>query len=152
NINFFGRERFAKSERMVSLRRAFLAEQVAGQKLIAAVVAGDVEEVKSLLATGVRVDERFPVINGFNDCHTPLHVACRDGRSEIVSQLINAGANVNAVEPIFGAVPLHKAVYNGHAAITQILVDHPEVYLDAVGATNGYTPLHDAIWHGFAEC
>lgn len=31
----------------------------------------------------------------------------------IPPMLIAAGADVNALEPVFGAVPLHKAIYNG---------------------------------------
>jgi ankyrin repeat protein len=47
---------------------------------------------------------------------------------------------------------LHKAVYNGHAQITSVLVAMPGIDLDFQGATNGYTPLHDALWHGYEEC
>jgi ankyrin repeat protein len=84
--------------------------------------------------------------------HTPLLVACRDGHEAIVTELLKAGADVNAVEPTFGAVPLHKAVYNGHAGITQMLVQQPGIDLNFQGWTNGYTPLHDALWHGFVDC
>ena len=28
----------------------------------------------------------------------------------------------------------------------------PGVNIDFQGSTNGYTPLHDALWHGFEEC
>jgi ankyrin repeat protein len=28
----------------------------------------------------------------------------------------------------------------------------PGVDLNFQGATNGYTPLHDALWHGYDEC
>ncbi len=125
---------------------------VEGQPLMAAVVAGDLDAVKRALATGAPVDERAPILSGFNDAHTPLLVAARDGHTEIVAALLRAGADVNAVEPTFLAVPLHKAVYNGHIEITRLLAEHPGVDLDVQGATNGYTPLLDAIWHGYAEC
>ena len=113
--------------------------------------AGDLDEVRRLTVAGAEVDERFPIVNGFNDAHTPLLVAARDGHVEMVRLLVEARADVNATEPTFGAVPLHKAVYNGHADSTRILSERPGVDLDFQGATNGYTPLHDALWHGYVE-
>lgn len=47
--------------------------------------------------------------------------------------LVTAGADVNAVEPIFGAVPLHKATYNGYLEITRILAEAPNVNLNYQG-------------------
>ncbi|APU13580.1 MULTISPECIES: ankyrin repeat domain-containing protein [Actinoalloteichus] len=152
NVNPVGREKLVAADAL--LRRRLDADQraVADQPLMAAVVAGDVDEVRRLLAAGAEVDARHPVLNGFNDVHTPLLVAARDGHTEIVRLLLAAGADVNAVEPTFGAVPVHKAVYNGHAEITRILVETPGVDIDFQGSTNGYTPLHDALWHGFEDC
>ena len=92
------------------------------------------------------------MLNGFNDDHTPLLVACRDGHGAIAEVLLAAGADVNAIEPTFGAVPLHKATYNGHTDIAALLARQPGVNLDFQGPSNGYTPLHDAIWHGFDAC
>jgi ankyrin repeat protein len=119
---------------------------------MAATAEGDTERVRKLLDDGAEVDERYPNVGGFNDSHTPLLVASRDGHAEIVRLLLAAGADVNAVEPTFGAVPLHKAVYNGHAEITADLVRQDGIDLNWVGATNGYTPLHDSLWHGYEEC
>jgi ankyrin repeat protein len=70
---------------------------------------------------------------------------------DIVRALVEAGADVNAVEPCFGAVPLHKATYNGHVKITRVLA-HARGGARLSGPSNGYTPLHDALWHGFKEC
>ena len=125
---------------------------VESQKLMAAVVANDAAQVQRLLDAGAEVDQRAPILNSFNDAHTPLLVACRDGHEECVAALIAAGADVNAVEPTFGAVPLHKAVYNGHAGITELLCKTEGINLNYCGGTNGYTPLHDALWHGYEEC
>jgi ankyrin repeat protein len=92
------------------------------------------------------------LVGGFNDAHTPLLVAARDGHTEIARLLLTAGADVNATEPTFGAVPLHKAVYNGHLDLTVLIANWPNVDVDHQGATNGYTPLHDALWHGSQDC
>ncbi|MEU1288861.1 ankyrin repeat domain-containing protein [Kitasatospora sp. NPDC005856] len=152
NVNSVGKEDLLLAERYLSARKRRDEQLAANQLLMAAVTAGDTERVRRLLAQGAEVDERFPIVNGFNDAHTPLLVAARDGHTEIVRLLLDAGADVNATEPTFGAVPLHKAVYNGHAESTRIIAGRPDVDLDFQGATNGYTPLHDAIWHGYEEC
>jgi ankyrin repeat protein len=152
NVNVHGKDRLLAAEQLLKARTQADEDLARRQRLMAAVTRGDVDAVRALLAGGAEVDERSPVLNGFNDLHTPLLVAARDGHTEIVRLLIAAGADVNATEPTFGAVPLHKAVYNGHADITRVLVETPGVDIDFQGATNGYTPLHDAMWHGFEEC
>lgn len=152
NVNTIGKDRLLLAEQYLKERLAADDEAVQNQRLMAAVTEGDVATVRSLLADGVEVDERFPRVNGFNDAHTPLLVAARDGHTEIAGLLLEAGADVNATEPTFGAVPLHKAVYNGHRELTELIAGWPGVNLNFQGATNGYTPLHDALWHGYEDC
>ncbi|HYW78452.1 MAG TPA: ankyrin repeat domain-containing protein [Thermoguttaceae bacterium] len=152
HANVLGRDKLVRCKEMVEARQARDQEQVDRQQLMAAVCDGNLARVKELLRSGVPVDERSPILGGFNDAHTPLLVACRDGHTQIVVELLDAGADINAIEPTFLAVPLHKAVYNGHADITEILVKQPGIDLDVPGASNGYTPLHDAIWHGWEDC
>ncbi|MDI3418521.1 ankyrin repeat domain-containing protein [Streptomyces luteolus] len=152
NVNTFGKDKLLEAERHLNARRERDAAAVARQQLMAATAEGNTELAGKLLADGAKVDERSPDLGSFNDSHTPLLVAARDGHAEIVRLLLDAGADVNAVEPTFGAVPLHKAVYNGHAGITADLVRQDGTDLDFQGATNGYTPLHDSLWHGYEEC
>jgi len=147
-----GRDRLLRIIDLVNQRRARDRAAEDAQTLMAAVVAGDVADVKAALAAGADVNERFPLINVFNDGHTPLLVASRDGPTEIARLLVEAGADVNAVEPTFGAVPLHKAAYNGRADILAILAAQPGIDLNVPGPSNGYTPLHDAIWLGYPDC
>jgi uncharacterized protein len=151
-VNVFGKDRFQPAKKLIEKRRQSDQAAIAAQHLMAAVARGDLVAVKAHLAAGAVVDAVYPIVNGFNDGHTPLLVACRDGHREIVAELLKKGANVNFIEPTFGAVPLHKAVYNGHAEITRLLVRQPHIDLNFRGATNGYTPLHDALWHGYREC
>jgi ankyrin repeat protein len=152
NVNTEGKDLLLKAEEMLNSRKKADHDAIEAQQLMLAVNDNDVDRARQLIAEGADIDTRYPYINGFNDAHTPLLVACRDGRTAIVAELLKAGANVNAVEPTFGAVPLHKAVYNGHAEITAMLVKQDEINLDFQGYTNGYTALHDALWHGYQEC
>lgn len=152
NVNTIGKDRLLLAERHLKERLAHDGARAEGHHLMAAVTSGDAQAVGRLLGEGAAVDERYPVVNGFNDAHTPLLVASRDGHTAIVRLLLEAGADVNATEPTFGAVPLHKSVYNGHTEPTALLAAWPGVNLDFQGATNGYTPLHDAIWHGYEAC
>ncbi|MYV40964.1 hypothetical protein GT030_19345 [Streptomyces sp. SID1328] len=152
NVNTRGKEKLLEAERLLKKRTEDDERRAAEHVLLSAVNAGDTHTVRGLLREGAEVDLRFPVVNGFNDAHTALLVAARDGHTEMVRVLLAGGADVNATEPTFGAVPLHKAVYNGHADITRLLVEADGVDLDFQGATNGYTPLHDALWHGYEDC
>ena len=136
----------------INARRASDAARTAGAPLISAAKAGDTKTVGDLLAAGCEVDIRSPILNGFDDFHTPLLLAARENHAGVVSMLLAAGADPNAVEPTFGAVPLHKATYNGHAGITRILAAAKGIDLNAQGSSNGYTPLHDALWHGWEDC
>jgi ankyrin repeat protein len=151
-VNTIGQDRLLRAEEYLNERLRADERRADQHRLMAAVTGGDTAEVRRLLAAGADVDERFPVVNGFNDAHTPLLVAARDGYGEIAAALLAAGADVNAIEPTFGAVPLHKAVYNGHVELTRLIAGWPGVDLNFQGATNGYTPLHDSIWHGHEEC
>lgn len=51
-------------------------------------------------------------VNEINDRYlTPLHLALRVGFDRIGESLINAGANINAVEKDTGFTPFHLAYY-----------------------------------------
>ncbi len=120
--------------------------------LFTAVLNGDLAGVKAAVSAGADIEIRYPMVNGFNDGHTPLIIASRENHADIVRYLLEQGADVNAIEPIFGAVPLHKATYNGLPVILRILLSAKDVDVNYQGYTNGYTPLHDALWHGYENC
>lgn len=122
------------------------------QPLLVAALSGDASAVDACLRTAPDTEVRYPVVGSFSDGHTALLIAARDGHAAMVDVLIHAQADVNARDPIFGAVPLHKATYNGYEEITRSLAHAPHIDLNAQGPANGYTPLHDALWHGFRGC
>lgn len=139
-------------KQLILERRGADQGKIASQKLSQFVLAADIRGVRETIKSGCDLEQRYPIIGSFSDGHTPLLIACRDGHTQIADALIQAGANVNAVEPVFGAVPLHKATYNGYLEIVRLLCKAKGIDLNFQGASNGYTPLHDALWHGFVEC
>lgn len=88
-----------------------------------------------------------------SDGHTAILVAARDGLAETTTELMKKGADQTIPDYYMKAIPLHKAAYNGNAEVIRILVNSPgfQTVLDAQGPNNGYTPLHDAVWHGHVE-
>lgn len=152
NVNVYGKERLIKIKNLIAAHIEKNEQQQKTEKLLNSVINNDINGVKQSINDNEDLEQRFPVVNGFNDAHTPLLIASRQGFADIVNELVNAGADVNAIEPTFGAVPLHKATYNGHANIVDILIKADNINLDYQGPTNGYTPLLDAIWHGYKDC
>ena len=152
NVSTRCKDKLYAIKEMVDRRINDDRKKAESQRLMQAVIDNKPDEVRACIEAGADVNERAPILNGFNDGHTPLHVACRSGFYDTAKILIEAGADINAVEPTFGAVPLHKATYNGFADITQLLCSQAGINMDYQGPSNGYTPLHDAVWHGFDRC
>ncbi|MEW6751029.1 MAG: ankyrin repeat domain-containing protein [Candidatus Latescibacterota bacterium] len=112
--------------------------------LMDAVRANEVKRVRELIAQGADVDER----DAGGDA--PLVIAAYEGYTEIVRLLLEAGADVAAVDPGMQATALHAAAYAGRTEAARLLVEH-HVDVDKQGPVNGYTALHDAIWQGHVE-
>ncbi len=123
-------------------REAELEDVAERQVLLAAVRAGDPDAVTAELdKEDVDVDMVSP------DGLTPLMIASQDGRADIVAVLLAAGADARIVDPLMKATPGHKAGYRGHAEVARLLCQSGNLELDAQGPYNGYTALHDAVWH-----
>lgn len=88
NVNTIDKDRLLLAERYLKERQESDDRRIASQRLMAAVTEDDTEAVRRLIAEGAKVDERFPMVNGFNDAHTPLLVAARDGHTEIARLLL----------------------------------------------------------------
>lgn len=140
--------------RLIEARDVAYAEQVGAQALHAAVKAGDMGEVERLIAAGASVEERMPVVGSVDDDYTPLGLAARAGRADIVRVLLGAGADPRRVIGLMKGTPVHEAAYFGYADVLRVLTEkrgQPEPELDAQGHYNGLTALHDAVWHGHLE-
>ncbi len=75
---------------------------------------------------------------------TPLMMAALKGHTELATQLVAKGADVNKT----GWTPLHYAATNGHIAIISLLLEN-HAYIDAE-SPNGSTPLMMAAQYGTA--
>lgn len=74
--------------------------------------------------------------------HSLLHIAIFAENKEAVQLLISLGADVNLRHPQTGNTSLH---YSSNPEITQMLVDHPEIDLNARNKLD-FTPLMLQIW------
>jgi uncharacterized protein len=112
--------------------------------LMEAVQRNDAAAVKNLIASGVNVSE----LDAHRDA--PLVMAAYLGHTEIVRMLLEAGADVKAVDPGMQATALHAAAYAGRTDAARLLIEHG-IEIDKQGPKNGYTALHDAIWANHPE-
>lgn len=112
--------------------------------LMKAINKNDSAKVKELIRQGADVNELEA--NG----DAPLVMAAYKGYNEIVRVLLEAGADVEAVDPSMKATALHAAAYAGRAEAAQLLVDF-HIDINKQGPYNGYTALHDAIWQNNVE-
>src|SRR3990172_7504907 len=78
-----------------------------------------------------------------------LIAAARDGNLAQVQALLDAGANVNAVDE-FGKTPLHGAAARGHVEVVRALRAAAGANVNARDDF-GRTPLHEAAERGHVE-
>jgi len=112
--------------------------------LMQAVKANDVAQVRRLIAQDLDVN----AADAAGD--VPLIMAAYLGHTEITGLLLEAGADVTAVDPGMKATALHAAAYAGRTEPAKLLIEYG-VDVDAQGPYNGYTALHDAIWQNNVE-
>lgn len=118
-----------------------------GAALHAAVRRGDAARVGLLLAAGEPTDlvDRWGLL--------PIHHAAAEGKAEIVSLLVQAGASADApgreAGSWAGARPLHYAAFYGKAEAIQALLSKG-AYVNAT-TDGGATPLYVAAWSGEAR-
>jgi hypothetical protein len=100
-------------QRMEDIGR-LLQIATADEKLTALTTAafyGKTDIVKLLLDKGISPDGYPEKESGFHSHATPLHQAVWSGSLETVKLLADAGANVNAVDKVYGSTPLGWAEY-----------------------------------------
>jgi uncharacterized protein len=108
---------------------------------------GLTERLRELLAAEPGLERAFS-----GDGFTALHLAAFFGRDDAVRELIERGADVNAVatsDEIGPVQPLHSAAATGRLECARLLVENgADVNARQSG---GYTPLHEAAGSGDVE-
>ncbi|HJO08344.1 MAG TPA: ankyrin repeat domain-containing protein [Verrucomicrobiota bacterium] len=105
--------------------------------ILEAAKLGDGQRVSECLSAGAKVDQ--PDTTGA----TALHWAALGGHDHIIRQLLNAKANVNAVEAGSGMTPLHGAARWSRLTSAKLLLANG-AKVD-VRDRFGRTPLFDAM-------
>ena len=150
-----GKEIMAKIRANLESYKEECQSRIQSQSIMKAIANGDTQTVKTLIESGENIEAVYPHVNTFSDGHNPLIIAARDNHLDIVRLLIDAGANVDVFDWVFKGYPLHKATYNGRPDVLREILKSPKITENVVnvkGQINGYTPLIDALWHGFEEC
>lgn len=109
---------------------------------------------QALIRRGADVNYRQPNIQSGNDSHPAVLIASRDGYAKTVKVLLDNGADITLLGELMKAHPGHKAGYQGRVEVMKLLVAHPDFHeiMNLQGPFNGYTALHDAVWHGSYGC
>ena len=103
---------------------------------------GDIQTVRTLLESGVDVNEiSYTIGNKL----TALHWAAYKGRTDIVRILLDAGAEMNVKDAV-GYTPLHYAAYHGYTGVVRILLD---AGADPAVVSRFGTPLKSAQEEGY---
>lgn len=88
--------------------------------LITAIKANDLEAVIQALDAGGNIEE--PDIHGFGGL--PLRTACFSGNLQIIRELLDRGADVNAKTANGSGAPLRSALRAGHRQIAALILSH----------------------------
>jgi ankyrin repeat protein len=77
--------------------------------------------------------------------------AVANGDTAKIKNLLQTNPDINVDQrDNFGGTALHGAMFKKNADIVKVLIQYG-YDIDAVGPSNGYTPLHDAVWANYPE-
>jgi len=118
--------------------------------LHAAAAMGYKQGVKLLLASGVDIEVTRSKAYGAVGEGTPLDTAAHFGRIDIVTLLLEKGANIEATKSDHGSTPLNTAASLGHTDVARLLLEKG-ANIEATRSDNGSTPLDSAAFCGHTD-
>lgn len=101
--------------------------------------------MQALIGAGAQVD----ALDGSFHRRSPLMIAARRGALDLVNPLLQAGANLELPDKVYGCRPLHHAAIGGHVAVVKALLDAGA--LVTAKDYKGATPLQLAQRKGHTE-
>lgn len=104
-------------------------------KLMTAIRAGLLNDVIDAITTGADIEEAD--MHGFTGL--PLRTACFEGNLAIVSELLNRGADINAIAGDGPGAPLRLAQRGQHREIVALLLAHGAKEILAASQTTSAT-------------
>ncbi|EPZ36102.1 hypothetical protein O9G_003674 [Rozella allomycis CSF55] len=109
------------------------------------VVNGNLDSTKPFMSCHCVCDE----LSKLCGTHRPLDIACENGHTEIVQEILKTNPTITADD--IGFFPLHIASREGHVEICKLLIDygHP---IDVVDKYHSWTPLFHAVSEGHYDC
>jgi uncharacterized protein len=96
---------------------------------------------KALLISILAISFLFPTTAL---CKDSLHKAAYNGDIELVRKILKNNINPDERDS-FGGTALHAAMFQKNTEIITLLINYG-FDVNAQGLSNGYTPLHDAVW------
>ncbi|KAK5659030.1 hypothetical protein OQA88_1117 [Cercophora sp. LCS_1] len=116
-------------------------------RMIHHAMCGNVAGVQAALEAGV--DPNFAEGGVGSGGGTAMHCAAEMGRSQVISVLLQAGADVDPRVSANGKTPLHLAAMNGHTEAVRVLL---AAGADVNALTSiGHTPLDEGLRKGNVE-
>ena len=109
-----------------------------------AAIDGNVNKMKKLLAQGHNPNKMD------KSGYTALHYAARGGCINVVTILLDNGADPNSQTPSGKTTPLHRAAYMGHLDCIKVLLAHGAKF-DLVDS-DGRSALHKCAEKGHYKC
>jgi ankyrin repeat protein len=111
----------------VTAQKTELVDNAKGSWLLCAVIQGDLETVKTILS--FKKDDKLSPLIDVNRMNkhgrTALHLAIQYGHADIVTYLLDHGADINKKEndDIIGSTPHEMAILTGRLDILKLLLD-----------------------------
>jgi ankyrin repeat protein len=131
--------------------RPSVADHEGWTALHAACEKGQVSAVETLIEVVDPSDLRTLINARSTESIVALYLAAQHGYTDIVRCLVDAGAEVDAVEDDGGFAPIHVACQNGHLETVSALLSPGGADPNLAAGTSAWHPIHYAAQDGYTS-